>query len=792
MRLMSSSRFARASALLLTVLLATLGLGASPAAAQNGGGSASAGVQEYYVPGTQEQMLGVFNGLLAGLGVTSYVNATGAGANPLTTATAGWQGLIESRVSVVAYADQSVILVDRKGPSSGCPGDYCAADDYDPSHYDASFTLQKGEVYVFDQLAPGAPGDLDGRLALVGGDRIVTIGGPVFVVRASWPRYIYFGGGVFGGQVLSGYVEQYPTASWGASYGSPMGESGGPTHVDDKTTKVIVQASAGGTVVTRSAGAPASATLAQGESRVYDAVAVGETFASSDPAKPISVYVLSSGRLQVDGWFFALTPPAQLHHEYLLPLNSVTAGDRTGSVRLYLYAYDATSYNVYQGTGGTTPVVTGTLGAGQSAVHLIPNPTTEFDEGAVLNGALRVVAQEGKRLQVLAAVNSGSADWDWGFAAVGSKGLLNEYFIPWSPATGPGSNGGSGYQGYGMPVFVSPLADGTTIKVDWNADGEYDDQVALDAGQWAALLDSSDLDNTGAHFIGVRSGSSSQQASAMSGPPDGAFAIAWGEDVLADSGDGYDLGYGVLPQPAESLKPPLLTLTKTVTPEAGVAPGELFSVTLTLTAGAHDIGNVEIRDVLPAPPPCPAEAPGLCFVYKTGSAAVTLPNGNAIAAEPQVNGRELIWDLKEPGTGEDLTLPAGKSVSVVFAVTVVKPYPRDLPDLALVNEAKAYGEWCVPPGPNPVACFELRPEAFDDMNVIGKPAIDIRKQVEGADTRQVLKGSDVTFQIEVKNTGDVDLTEVAVTDALAPTCAKSIGEPGGRCEPDLQLHGRRG
>ncbi len=55
------------------------------------------------------------------------------------------------------------------------------------------------------------------------------------------------------------------------------------------------------------------------------------------------------------------------------------------------------------------------------------------------------------------------------------------------------------------------------------------------------------------------------------------------------------------------------------------------------------------------------------------------------------------------------------------------------------------------------------------------PAIDIRKQVEGADTRQVLKGSDVTFEIEVKNTGDVDLTEVAVTDALAPTCAKSIG-----------------
>ena len=66
------------------VALALVALGAPPVAAQNGGGAASAGVQEYYVPGTQAQMLDLFNDLLADLTTTAYVSsATG---QPLTTA----------------------------------------------------------------------------------------------------------------------------------------------------------------------------------------------------------------------------------------------------------------------------------------------------------------------------------------------------------------------------------------------------------------------------------------------------------------------------------------------------------------------------------------------------------------------------------------------------------------------------------------------------------------------------------------------------------------------------------
>jgi hypothetical protein len=58
----------------------------------------------------------------------------------------------------------------------------------------------------------------------------------------------------------------------------------------------------------------------------------------------------------------------------------------------------------------------------------------------------------------------------------------------------------------------------------------------------------------------------------------------------------------------------------------------------------------------------------------------------------------------------------------------------------------------------------------------GEPCIDIRKQAEGPDTRVFPSGSDVDFEIEVSICGDVDLSDVAVTDAQIPGCAITIGE----------------
>jgi hypothetical protein len=107
-----SSRVARRCAATLFLLLPSVV--AVPAAAQ--GGSAAAGVQEYYVPGTQAELLGLFNQVLLetyGADDQGHPNACVSVASGvcLTTATPGWEDLIESRVSLVAY-DRSTVLLD--------------------------------------------------------------------------------------------------------------------------------------------------------------------------------------------------------------------------------------------------------------------------------------------------------------------------------------------------------------------------------------------------------------------------------------------------------------------------------------------------------------------------------------------------------------------------------------------------------------------------------------------------------------------------------------------------------
>jgi uncharacterized repeat protein (TIGR01451 family) len=63
-----------------------------------------------------------------------------------------------------------------------------------------------------------------------------------------------------------------------------------------------------------------------------------------------------------------------------------------------------------------------------------------------------------------------------------------------------------------------------------------------------------------------------------------------------------------------------------------------------------------------------------------------------------------------------------------------------------------------------------------DPSTVEVASIDIRKQAEGPDRRVFASGSDVTFEIVVTNNGEVDLTDVEVTDAEAPGCANVIGD----------------
>ena len=56
-----------------------------------------------------------------------------------------------------------------------------------------------------------------------------------------------------------------------------------------------------------------------------------------------------------------------------------------------------------------------------------------------------------------------------------------------------------------------------------------------------------------------------------------------------------------------------------------------------------------------------------------------------------------------------------------------------------------------------------------------QPSIDIRKQAEGYDVRTFASGDTVEFEIQVTNTGLVDLNNVVVSDPQLPACDKTIG-----------------
>ena len=233
-----------------------------------------------------------------------------------------------------------------------------------------------------------------------------------------------------------------------------------------------------------------------------------------------------------------------------------------------------------------------------------------------------------------------------------------------------------------------------------------------------------------------------------------------------------------------------------------------FTITVTNTGDA-DLANVTVTDVLA--PACDNPI-GLVASGATTSYDCTVTNvtadftntasvvGDHAAGGSVTDSDTAVVDVVGPAVTIEKTPDNQQILSgddAVFTITVTNTGDVDLTDVTVTDAVASacdavIGDLAVAESTsysctaanvtadftNVAAVVATHPAGgtvgdSDDADVdVNAPAIDIQKT---PDSQQILSGGTADFTITVENTGDVALTNVAVTDALAPACDNTVG-----------------
>ena len=528
--------------------------------------------KEYYIPGGADQLFQILKDIDND---PDLGNAFGGGG---TCAVAPCNQL-HNIITVVVGQNNAMIYYDHweNGYLEGETGD-------------ETYSASMGDVFTFisDLTVPRAAGDLCSSTVRInitetptttcydGRDRIYVVGS-ASVVQAFWPTVT--------GPVFANAWEIYPTSDLARNYTIPVGENlatGPENYLDFDQTFIMVQAVQDGTYVQidnpAMAGVEINEMLNRGEITYLFHIDEDTTVTSSLP-----VYVqLITGRFNSDlsseSRTYSVVPRILWGASYYSPVPGFSGGNDTD-----IFVFNPNPANLtinYQDRVGTGSFV------------IPPHSTRSYNSltGRFVppNSAVFLQAEDQTTdFWAIGAVDTENADYNYGFGLIPSKALSNNYYLGWAPGT-------TNLSANGSPIFVTPVADDTTVYVDFGPfDGVVDATYTLNRIQVQSIFDP-DLDNTGLHIWATNP-----------------IAIVWGEDPsTASAGNPFiDAGYTVLPAqqlvptptPTFTQPPPLPTSTHTPTPPPLRTPtstgydGFLIPVTGFEANVVTDLSNFELE-----------------------------------------------------------------------------------------------------------------------------------------------------------------------------------------------------
>ena len=487
--------------------------------------------------------------------------------------------------------------------------------------------LNPEDVSNYVPVDPRDPADI----RFDGGDRIVSTGGPVALVHNMWPADLSL---TLPDRTIMGDAwEIYSTQALenGYSYRSPIGEDLAADQFDN--VDLQVQALEDNTTVSVGNGV-LTATFVLDRGQTYlsmgyiDTDAFTETLAVNvtvgtaiQSDKPVQAGVIAY-RTGFQDRYYNMIPDIIWGREYMMP---VPYNGRVAEV----YIYNPNPYAI-------TVTFADRSKNGTFSVPAMSTVDYTARAGSSVPTLSSVYLSSDTPFWAIAAADSNSTSFDWGFTFIPQVFLTDEYYASWAPGNvlepprqsvcnAYGNMGGATLCCNGSPLWISAVEDGTMVNVDYDNDDVIDSTFTLNMFDVRLIRDNSDFDQSGTH-IWTEGGQK--------------IAVIWGEDpaVAGDQAPNLDVGHLVLPLYQGWLTPPIM-LEKTASPEILPASGGTVTFKLTTTAAFFaDLDNIVITDTLP-----------YSWNYVNDSAVVTYSDGTSVHFEPAITteaGQQtLYWNL---------------------------------------------------------------------------------------------------------------------------------------------------